>query len=364
MDVFLSWSGSRSKRIAATLMDFLPAVHPDLQPWMSEATMAAHDWRNTIGANLNRASVGVICITPENAEASWLMYEAGVLHGIGAEVCPLLYGLLPEAGPEPLRNLQAKTLDKDGIWGVVKLLNSKLSAPLPAKHLDLSFNDAWKVFEGKLDDFLKTRIAGVHLRAILDRLQISGGPPQHWQVISFQSSFETHYVYDVVGAAARDRLWLFGRKNRKLFDKSHKSFFSSLPERVAAGLDFRVLFLDSASPAELLAKEHVDSDFATQLKDCLGKASTMLQGLGLDAGKYFRTYHQRRRNAVIVVDNLVLFAPIEYDENDRVRPLTDSPFQIVAADSHTGSQLVSAVEDVWSKASPFASTLILLCHIV
>jgi len=350
MHVFLSWSGTRSKRIAAALAEFLPAVHPDLQPWMSESTMAAQDWRNTIGAHLSHASVGIICITPENAEAPWLMYEAGVLHGIGAEVCPLVYGLLPEAGPEPIRNLQAKTLDRDGIWGVVNLLNSKLPAGgLPPKPLELSFNDAWPMIEGKLDDFLRIKIAGIHLRAILDRLQVSGGPPQHWQVISFQSGFETHYVYDVVGQAARERLWLFGRKNRKLFDKSHKSFFSSLRDRVAAGLDFRVLFLDPTSPAGLLAKEHVDFDFAKQLADSFSNASSMLQQAGLKPGDHFRTYQLRRRNAVIVVDNLVLFSPIEYDDTDRVLPLTDNPFQIVAADSRTGQQLVAAVDGAWGK---------------
>ena len=80
MHIFLSWSGQRSKAVAAALRSWLPLVLPAVEPWMSEEDIqAGRRWGAEIAAALDRSSFGIIVLTAENLDASWLMFEAGAV---------------------------------------------------------------------------------------------------------------------------------------------------------------------------------------------------------------------------------------------------------------------------------------------
>ena len=97
MEVFLSWSGPRSKEIAEALKVWIPRVIQATKPWMSEKNniAAGTRWSNEIAGKLQSTHVGIICVTPENQHNPWLMFEAGALSKIVSEayVCPYLFGL-------------------------------------------------------------------------------------------------------------------------------------------------------------------------------------------------------------------------------------------------------------------------------
>ncbi|HEX8390868.1 MAG TPA: TIR domain-containing protein, partial [Longimicrobium sp.] len=118
MRVFLSWSGQRSRQVAAALREWLPDVLHYAEPWMSDADIhAGQRWGVEVGANLEACNIGILCVTPENVSAPWLLFEAGALSKFVGEaaVIPLLMDVsFSDINTGPLGQFQAKKLDAQG----------------------------------------------------------------------------------------------------------------------------------------------------------------------------------------------------------------------------------------------------------
>src|SRR5688572_16881222 len=96
MKVFISWSGARSYAVASALRDWLPSVIQALEPWMSAADIQrGAQWPLQIATRLAECNVGIICLTPENLNEKWILFEAGALSKIldRAHVCTYLIAL-------------------------------------------------------------------------------------------------------------------------------------------------------------------------------------------------------------------------------------------------------------------------------
>src|SRR4051812_20798222 len=115
MKVFISWSGDRSKSVATALREWLGFVVP-AKPWMSEEDIeAGARWGDAIAGSLKDATSGILCITPENRDRPWLVFEAGALAKAfeTARVTPYLFGFEDKSLPgSPLSQLQAKLVTK------------------------------------------------------------------------------------------------------------------------------------------------------------------------------------------------------------------------------------------------------------
>ena len=80
MNVFISWSGERSKAIATILTNWLPQVIQALKPWMSDRSISpGASWYVELERALEACQYAIVCVTPENSNAPWLMFEAGAL---------------------------------------------------------------------------------------------------------------------------------------------------------------------------------------------------------------------------------------------------------------------------------------------
>jgi TIR domain len=102
--VFLTWSGPTSKRVAATLREWLPRVIQSTVPYMAEEDLGkGQKWFAEISSQLGQSDFGIVCLTPENLNEPWIHFEAGALGGKldQARVTPFLVGLSPSdiAGP-------------------------------------------------------------------------------------------------------------------------------------------------------------------------------------------------------------------------------------------------------------------------
>ena len=63
MKVFLSWSGDRSRQVAAALREWIPLVLQHVEPWMSDHDIGAGDrWAVEIGKRLEENHFGIICL--------------------------------------------------------------------------------------------------------------------------------------------------------------------------------------------------------------------------------------------------------------------------------------------------------------
>src|SRR4051812_35042418 len=98
MNIFISWSGTRSKQIANLFRDNLKYFIQSVVPWVSTQDIEKGTlWMSQISKSLKGSNIGIICVTLENKEQPWLLFEAGALNkGLSkSRVCPFLIDLKP-----------------------------------------------------------------------------------------------------------------------------------------------------------------------------------------------------------------------------------------------------------------------------
>lgn len=153
LKVFISWSGARSRAVASALKEWLPIVMEGVDPWVSDKDISAGErWAQSVAGELESANFGIICITPENLNADWILFEAGALSKSmqDAKVIPLLFDLEFSDISGPLAQFQAKKLEKDSMREVVLSINKCAETPTSEEVLGKRFEPLWATFEGYL----------------------------------------------------------------------------------------------------------------------------------------------------------------------------------------------------------------------
>jgi hypothetical protein len=125
MKVFLSWSGHQSRLVAQTFGKWISQVVQVVDPWMSADIDKGVRWAQEITSGLEESRVGIICLTPDNLNAPWILFEAGALSKTkGAHVCTLLMGISPGDVDQPLGQFQHTSAeDKDDVLQLIRTIN-------------------------------------------------------------------------------------------------------------------------------------------------------------------------------------------------------------------------------------------------
>lgn len=153
MDVFISWSGELSYKIAKILHQFLTDVIQSLQPFVSADDIAKGTvWPTELFDKLETTQIGIVCLTRENKDKPWVLFEAGAIAKAihkKAKVCTLLIDLNNADIRPPLSLFQSTTLiDKTDMLRLINSLNSSGGQQLlPEEKLKRAFDTFW-------DDFL------------------------------------------------------------------------------------------------------------------------------------------------------------------------------------------------------------------
>lgn len=155
MKVFLSWSEARSKAVAVALRNWLPLVLHYVEPWLSQQDIAAGErWSIELGAELNQSQYGIICLTPENITAPWILFEAGAISKSfsSSAVCPYLFDLdYSDIPTGPLSQFQGKKADSQSTKELLEAINFKARSPIDSKRLNDLFEMAWPKLEVELN---------------------------------------------------------------------------------------------------------------------------------------------------------------------------------------------------------------------
>jgi|GEM_PF-1288810 len=151
MKVFISWSGARSKAVAEVLGPWLKCVLQASEPWISTSNLDnGTAWFNEISRTLSEVKVGIFCITPENREKPWILFEAGAISSKLNEsrVINLILGDQNKNDIQPplsqFHNAYPIKLD---MTNVVLTINKLLATPLPVQLLETIFDKYWEDFE-------------------------------------------------------------------------------------------------------------------------------------------------------------------------------------------------------------------------
>lgn len=151
MKVFISWSGNQSKEIAEAIRAWLPSVLQTVKPYFTPNDIEkGNRWSSDIANELDSSSVGVFCITRENLNSPWIMFEAGAISKKvdSSLVCPILFGLGNADITGPLTQFQTTLFSKSDMHSLVSTINNANADNVLEKEV---LRDAFEAFWPKLE---------------------------------------------------------------------------------------------------------------------------------------------------------------------------------------------------------------------
>jgi len=144
--VFISWSGERSKAVAEALHHVLQCAMPQVEFIVSSRDLLpGTHWFEKLSEWLNRSHMAIICLTPENLHAPWVMFEAGaVSRAVGKSlVIPYAFGIPIDRIGLPLSGFHGLRADRDGTKGLFEGINKAFKKPISEDNLNEVFDTWW-----------------------------------------------------------------------------------------------------------------------------------------------------------------------------------------------------------------------------
>lgn len=186
MQVFISWSGDKSRPVAKALSDWLPTVLAGaVNCFMSDQGIGRGDrGMNVIAGELEKRDFGIVVLTSENLNAPWIHFEAGALSkSLGAgKVAPLLLDITRADVDGPLSQFQSTLLtERDDFQQFVRDLATHVPHILPSS-VDALFDAKWPELEATItraagtDSPKTTRSPESMLEEVLNRLRAMDQP--------------------------------------------------------------------------------------------------------------------------------------------------------------------------------------------
>lgn len=158
MKIFISWSGDRSKKVAEFLKGWIKCVIQACEPWVStEDISRGAVWFSSINDHLANVTSGIVCLTNENKERPWILFEAGAMaKGITSnKVYTFLIDLTPQAIQNPLAQFNHTLPIKEDLRKLVNSINIDLGEKsLDKETIDSVFETYWPQFETKFENII------------------------------------------------------------------------------------------------------------------------------------------------------------------------------------------------------------------
>jgi hypothetical protein len=128
MELFICWSGTTSSAVGNALYRWIPRVIQAVKPWMSEHDIDKGSHWKELDYKLEKAKFGLICITPDNQNNPWLLYEAGSLSkSLKGRTWTFLFRLEPSDISGPLTRFQHTITEKNDFKRLINSINNMLA---------------------------------------------------------------------------------------------------------------------------------------------------------------------------------------------------------------------------------------------
>lgn len=159
MKIFISWSGDLSKKVAEFLGSWIEDVLQGTETWISSDDIDKGAlWFGDISSQLSETKIGILCLTRENIQAPWILFEAGALSkGLSKNrVCPLLINLSHTDLSPPLSQFNGTLPTKEDLLKLIRTINSENDEKvLPEERLEKAFLRWWDDFDSKFNEIMK-----------------------------------------------------------------------------------------------------------------------------------------------------------------------------------------------------------------
>lgn len=159
MKVFISWSGDLSHKVAELLSTWIGDVLQGVKTWISSNDIEKGSlWFGEISDQFEDTGIGIICISRENMNSPWILFEAGALSKGLTEnrVCPLLIDLEFKDLHPPLSQFNGTLPNKKDIFKLVNVINSQNHTnALSPDSIKKAFEKWWPDFENEFSEITK-----------------------------------------------------------------------------------------------------------------------------------------------------------------------------------------------------------------
>lgn len=368
MTVFISWSQPASHEIAEVLKSELTSLFKQqIEFWVSSKDIATGSISiQSIIAALQRSSMAIICLDSSNYRKPWIYYETGVVFGKNYSggnknqpvIIPIMFDNLKVSDFQntPFSNMQLMPFTKATMENAVNQINTIYYREmnqliLNEETLTRSFDKIWTRLYDKIDSIIKQKKVGSDMRLteenVAELLTKYDGfpPPTYGNVIRYSSGFETANFYKFLLENVTSRLYVFGRKNRKL-SESTPTAYSTLKSK---NVDLKILFLNPNSEQAKSDKTQDVSDFRTRLILSIKDFCRKYEDLGLNISEDCRMYSEQRDSEVIVADDIVLYKDLSYTPAGKPMHFTNTSFFITSISSQIGTTYYNQFISVWDK---------------
>ena len=157
MKIFISWSGTRSHKVAELLSSWLKCVLQASKPWISSDMDRGIVWFNAVNEALADTSTGIVCLTAENLNAPWILFEAGSLsHGLtDKRVLTFLIDITSTDVEAPLSQFNHTLPERGSLFSLVKTINGRLGDDkLDSDTLSAVFNTYYPQFKKQFEEII------------------------------------------------------------------------------------------------------------------------------------------------------------------------------------------------------------------
>lgn len=160
--VFISWGGELSKKLAEEVRLWLPGVLQFVKPYFTPNDIEKGTrWSSEIASELESSNAGIICLTKDNLNKPWILFEAGALSkNFGkANVCTILFNVDSAEVTGPLTSFQATKFDKTDFKKLLMTINNTGGEmKLDPAVLNDVFDMWWPKLETKVKEILSGNI--------------------------------------------------------------------------------------------------------------------------------------------------------------------------------------------------------------
>lgn len=156
MRVFICWSGKASHKVAEAVKTFLEDTIQEVKPFLSsESIQKGGRWLTDISGQLSACNFGILCMTKENLNSRWLLFEAGALSKDSAEgrVSALLTGVEASDVESPLSQFQHTASNSEDVLKLLQSINSLVPEANRRSDAQLlrAFDKSWPDLERELE---------------------------------------------------------------------------------------------------------------------------------------------------------------------------------------------------------------------
>jgi hypothetical protein len=203
MNLFLSWSGPRSKEFAIFMKDWLDSVFPNLKLFMSQDIEKGVGWLSEITDALQKSDMGIFLVTSGNINSQWINFEAGAIakNKQSSNVFVLIIDdKLGISDLGPFSSFQATKMVPEDIEKLILAINKKqaaaginASSEKAIKRAMPEFWDAWNEISGipVFNDKDDSRTIDSKMNSLL---QVVGGLGQNQvNTLRLLNSLTEHY---------------------------------------------------------------------------------------------------------------------------------------------------------------------------